>query len=58
MTTASTLDVEGVTVDFQGLRAIEKVTLYLEESMTFRLLSSDAAVPLVYPTAAPEVRSA
>jgi uncharacterized linocin/CFP29 family protein len=35
----------------------EKVTLYLEESMTFRLLSADAAVPLVYPTA-PKVTSA
>jgi uncharacterized linocin/CFP29 family protein len=27
----------------------EKVTLYLEESLTFRLLSPEAAVPLSYP---------
>jgi uncharacterized linocin/CFP29 family protein len=29
-----------------------KVSLYLEESFTFRLLSPEAAVPLVFSTAA------
>jgi len=43
MTTASTLDVEGVTVDFQGLRAIEKVSLSLAPGEILGLIGPNGA---------------
>ncbi|HSY87991.1 MAG TPA: ABC transporter ATP-binding protein [Verrucomicrobiae bacterium] len=43
MTAASTLDVDGVTVDFQGLRAIEKVSLSLVPGEILGLIGPNGA---------------
>ena len=43
MTAASTLDVDGVTVDFQGLRAIEKVSLSLAPGEILGLIGPNGA---------------